>query len=134
VGDILEISWPVLIYLPMPPLTIAILILLIPGINKLFLVPIAVLGLLTIAAWIGLQVLPLVAALRKGRVDFGTITDINVLPRGGYRGHVRLEHAASTNPADFYSLSLKQLRVGNALKVLVDPASGKVAATLGQKA
>jgi hypothetical protein len=129
--DILELSWPVLVYLPIPPMTIAVIVLLIPKINKVLLLPIALLGILTVGAWLALQILPLVAALRKGRADIGTITDVIVLPRGGYRGRVRLQHGRRKEPADFYSLSLKQLRVGDALKVLVDPVSGKVAAALG---
>jgi uncharacterized protein (DUF58 family) len=133
VDDILELSWPVLIYLPVPPVTIAALVLLIPSINKLLLLPIALLGLLTIVAWLGLQIVPLVLALRRGRADVGTITEVRVLPRGGYRGRLRLKHGASREPVDFYSLSLKQLRVGDALNVLVDPASGRVAATLGKQ-
>jgi hypothetical protein len=133
VNDILELSGPVLIYLPVPPVTIAALVFLIPGINKLLLLPIALLGLLTIVAWLGLQIVPLVLALRRGRADVGTITDVRLLPRGGYRGRLRLKHGAGKEPVDFYSLSLKQLRVGDALNVLVDPASGKVAATLGKK-
>jgi len=112
--------------------TIAALIILIPGLNKLLLLPIALLGILTIGAWLGLLVLPLVTALRKGSIDIGQITDLVVLPRGGYRGHVRLQHGARSKPADFYSLTLKRLKVGDALRVLVDPASGKVAAALGK--
>jgi hypothetical protein len=133
VNDILEFSWPVLIYLPVPPVTIASLVFLIPSINKLLLLPIALLGVLTIVAWFGLQILPLVLALQRGRAEVGTITDVRVLPRGGYRGRLRLKRGAGSKPVDFYSLSLKQLRVGDALNVLVDPASGRVAATLGKK-
>jgi hypothetical protein len=133
VNDILEFSWPVLIYLPVPPVTIGALVLLIPSINKLLLLPIALLGLLTVVAWLGLQIVPLVLALRRGRTDVGTITDVRVLPRGGFRGRLRLKHGASREPVDFYSLSLKQLRVGDTLNVLVDPASGRVAATLSKR-
>ncbi len=128
-GDVLEFSWPVLVYLPVPPLVLAALLLLINA-NHWYLVFVALLGVLTVGAWLGLQILPLVLALRRGLMDVGTVVDVAVLPRGGSRGHVVLERGTGGRPVEFYALSLHALKTGDRLKVLVDPTAGKVSAAL----
>jgi hypothetical protein len=129
-SDVLEFSWPVLAYLPVPALALAALVLLTNASKGLFLF-VVVLAVFTIGIWLRLQILPLVAALQNGRADVGTIVDVAVLPRGGHRGHVRLEHGAGLDLAEFVTLSGQGLVPGDRLKVLVNTASGKVMATLG---
>lgn len=129
-SDVVNFSGPVLAYLPVPAIALFLLTLL-TGMNKAWLPVIVVLGIGLIATWLKLQIWPLVSALRNGLADVGTVVDVAVLPRGGSKGHVKLEHGAGVNPLAFYSLSLHTLRVGDRLSVLVDPATGRVMAAMG---
>jgi hypothetical protein len=78
-----------------------------------------------------LVIAPHVVALRQGMPDTATVVDIVLQPRGGYRGHVKLDHGSGTARADFYYLSNHVVKVGDRLNVLVSPSNGKVMATLG---
>lgn len=99
--------------------------------NKIWLPVIVLLGIALIATWLKLQIWPLVSALRNGLADVGTVVDVAVLPRGGSKGRVKLEHSGGVDPLAFYSLSLQTLKVGDRLSVLVDPATGRVMAAMG---
>jgi hypothetical protein len=59
------------------------------------------------------------------------VVDIVLQPRGGYRGHVKVDHGQGMAPVDFYYLTTNQVKVGDRVNVLVKPSSGTVMATLG---
>jgi hypothetical protein len=63
--------------------------------------------------------------------DTATVVDIVLQPRGGYRGHVKVDHGPGTAPVDFYYLTTNQVKVGDRVNVLVHPSNGVVMATLG---
>jgi hypothetical protein len=107
----------VLSFVPRLPLAIRVLAILLP--------------LSSLGIWFVLVIVPQVVALRRGTPDVGTVVEVMLQPRGGYRGRVRLERVQGSEPSTFYCLTTQTVAVGDRLQVLADPSNGKVLTTLG---
>jgi hypothetical protein len=130
-ADIWSINWPLLAVILVPGPVLDIVLAVIPGVPHWIPVLLVLLQLATLGIWVVLVIAPHVVALRQGMPDAATVIDIVLQPRGGYRGHVRLDHGAGPEPATFYYLTTNEVKVGDRLSVLVSPSSGAVMATLG---
>ena len=133
-ADVWTINWPLLVYIVIPGVILNVVLTFVPRLpiairTFAILLPLASLGI-----WFVLVILPQVVALRRGTVDTGTVVEVMVQPRGGYRGRLRLEHVQGSEPSTFYYLSLHTVLVGDRLRVLVDPSNGKVMTVLGSGA
>jgi hypothetical protein len=108
-----------------------VILLLVPGVPRWVPLVLAALQLSTLGIWVVLVIAPHVVALRQGMPDTATVVDIVLQPRGGYRGHVKVDHGPGMAPVDFYYLTTNQVKVGDRVNVLVHPSNGAVMATLG---
>lgn len=129
--DIWAINWPLLLWVIGPGLLADIVIAFIPRVPGWVYAVLIFFELSGLAVWIFLVIAPHVIALRRGMPDSATVVDLEFQARGGYRGHLKLEHGPGTAPATFYFLTTQQVKVGDRLSVLVNPGDGKVMATLG---
>jgi hypothetical protein len=131
-ADIWSINWPLLAVILLPAAVLDAMVLLIPRVPRFVALLLVVLQLSTLAIWLVLVIVPHVIALRRGMPDSATVVDLVLQPRGGYRGHVKLEHGGSGEPVTFHYLTTtSEVKVGDRLIVLVSPRNGAVMATLG---
>jgi len=130
-ADIWSVNWPLLAVILIPGPVLDLILLLVPGVPLWVPLVLVLLQLSTIGIWGVLVIAPHVIALRQGMPDTAIVVDIVLQPRGGYRGHVMLEHGAGTAPVTFYYLTSQSVKVGDRLNVLVSPSNGSVMATLG---
>jgi hypothetical protein len=130
-ADIWTINWPLLVYIVIPGAILNVVLSFVPRLPIAIRVLAIVLPLASLGVWLVLVILPQVVALRRGSLDTGTVVEVIVAPRGGYRGSVRLEHVMGSEPSTFYYLTTHTVKVGDRLNVLIDPASGKVLTTIG---
>lgn len=130
-ADIWSINWPVMAFILAPAPVLDVIVTLIPRVPRWVVLLLIAIQLSTLGIWVVLVIVPLVIALRLGMPDAGTVVDIVLQPRGGYRGHVKLDHGPGTAPAEFYYLTTNEVKVGDRLNVLVSQSKGAVMATLG---
>lgn len=130
-ADIWSVNWPILAFILGPAPVLDITVALIPGAPHWVALLLVGLQLSTLGIWVVMVILPLVNALRQGMPDAATVIDLVLQPRGGYRGHVKLDHGPGIGPATFYYLTTNEVKVGDRLNVLVRPSNGAVMATLG---
>ena len=130
-AEIWIINWPLVTVILVPGAILDVILLLVPGVPRWVPLVLLALQLSTLGIWVVLVIAPHVIALRQGMPDTATVVDIVLQPRGGYRGHVKVDHGQGMAPVDFYYLTTNQVKVGDRLSVLVSPSSGAVMATLG---
>jgi hypothetical protein len=130
-ADIWSINWPVVAFILGPAPVLDVIVALIPGVPHWVVLVLVALQLSTLGIWVVLVILPLVIALRQGMPDAATVIDLVLQPRGGYRGHLKLDHGSGTGPATFYYLTTNEVKVGDRLITLVSPSNGAVMAKLG---
>ena len=130
-ADIWTINWPLVAVILVPGPVLDLVLLVLPGVPHWIPLLLVALQLSTVAIWVVLVIAPYVVALRQGMPDTATVVDIVLQPRGGYRGHVKLDHGPGPAPVDFYYLTNHKVKVGDRLITLVSPSNGKVMATLG---
>jgi hypothetical protein len=131
VADIWSINGPLLAVILVPGAILDVILLLVPGVPRWVPLLLLALQLSTLGIWVVLVIAPHVIALRQGMPDTATVVDIVLQPRGGYRGHVKVDHGQGMAPVDFYYLTTNQVKVGDRVNVLVKPSNGTVMATLG---
>jgi hypothetical protein len=124
-------NWPLLVVILVPGPVLDVVLAVIPGVPHWIPLLLVLLQLATLGIWVVLVIAPHVIALRQGMPDSATVVDLVLQPRGGYRGHVRLDHGPGTGPVTFYYLTTNEVKVGDRLSVLVSPSAGSVMATLG---
>ena len=130
-ADIWTINWPLLVYIVVPGVIVNVVLLFVPRLPVAIRVLAVVLPLSSLGIWFVLVILPQVVALRRGTPDVGTVVEVMLQPRGGYRGRVRLSRIQGSEPSTFYCLTTHTVRVGDRLRLLVDPTNGKVLTTFG---
>lgn len=130
-ADIWSINWPLLAVILVPGSVLDVILTLVPGVPHWIPLLLVALQLSTLGVWVVLVIAPLVIALRQGTPDAATVVDLVLQPRGGYRGHMTLDHGPGTGAVTFYYLTTNEVKVGDRLNVLVSPRNGAVMATLG---
>jgi hypothetical protein len=130
-ADIWTINWPLVAMIVVPGAILDVILLLVPGVPRWVPLVLLALQLSILGIWVVLVIAPNVIALRQGMPDTATVVDIVLQPRGGYRGHVKVDHGPGLAPVDFYYLTTNQVKVGDRVDVLVKPSNGTVMATLG---
>jgi hypothetical protein len=129
--DIWTINWPLLVYIVVPGVIVNVVLSFVPRLPLAIRILAILLPLTSLGIWFALVILPQVVALQRGAPDVGTVVEVMLQPRGGYRGRVRLERVQGSEPSTFYYLTTHTVAVGDRLRVLVDPSNGKVLTTLG---
>jgi hypothetical protein len=130
-ADIWTINWPLVAVIMVPGGILDVFLILVRGVTPWVPLLLLVLQLSILGIWVVLVIAPHVIALRQGMPDTATVVDIVLQPRGGYRGHIKVDHGPGMAPVDFYYLTTNQVKVGDRVNVLVKPSSGTVMATLG---
>jgi hypothetical protein len=130
-AEIWIINWPLVAVIVVPGTILDAVLLLVPGVPRWVTLILLALQLSILGIWVVLVIAPHVIAMRQGMPDTATVVDIVLQPRGGCRGHVKVDHGQGMAPVDFYYLTTKQVKVGDRVNVLVKPSSGTVMATLG---
>lgn len=130
-ADVWTINWPLLVYIVIPGLILNVVFTFVPRLPIALRALAVVLPLASLGVWLVLVIVPQVVALRRGSLDTGTVVEVIVAPRGGYRGSVQLERLQGSEPSTFYYLTTHMVKVGDRLRVLIDPSNGKVLTTIG---
>jgi hypothetical protein len=130
-ADAWSINWPVVAFIIAPAPVVDLIVAVIPGVPRWVALLLVALQLSTLGIWVVLVMVPHVIALRQGMPDSATVIDLVLQPRGGYRGHVKLDHGPGIEPVIFHYLTTNEVKIGDRLSVLVSPSSGAVMATLG---
>ena len=131
IADVWTINWPLLLYIVVPGVILNVVLSFVPHLPVAIRVLAIFLPVSSLAIWFVLVIWPQVLALRRGTPDIGTVVEVMLQPRGGYRGRMQLERVQTAEPSTFYYLTTHTVAVGDRLRVLADTSKGKVLTTFG---